>query len=399
MNDFQQMLFINAFPPSGGAGAPVIFRQLLRHYNQEKLDVLYCRSWDKDWRQKMGGTLLPCPHTAVGWLAPGLRWKPARLFGPMARTLNLLRLNHIMGIARKIIRDRKVEVIFTATTFCEFNLAAYFLHRETGLPLYFFETDDWEEANPTPLPRYLVRKYRARVYKAASRLWFTSPAMVRDYASRFGVAGDFLFHFIDPQQYAAQGGLIHPPETGPIELVYTGSINFMFISTFRILCRYLNSGMEVNGRPVRLTIYGAACPEEFIGQGVRYGGLMSPDAIPEVIAGAHASLIAVTFDRDPSLVQLVKTSLYTKTVDYLAVGRPVLVVAPDYTAEVDYFGGVTHVVSSVEREAFAGAVRRLVQDTAYAKRLVAAGQEFVRLRHGPQALEQVFLRHFRKGAA
>lgn len=393
------MLFISGIPPSGGAGAPVIYRQLLRHYNPQKLDVLYCRSWDKEWRQTMGGTLLPCRHTTVGWLAPGLRWKPARLFGHMARTLNLLRLNHIMGIARKIIRDRKVEVIFTATTFCELNLAAYFLHRETGLPLYFFESDDWEEANPTALPRYLISKYRAEVYNSCSRLWLTSPAMVRDYASRFGVVGDFLFHFIDPHLYADHGEKIRPPGTGPIELVYTGTINFMFLSTFRTLCRHLNSGVEVNGRSVRLTVFGAACPQEFIGPAVRFGGLISPDSIPEVIAGAHASLIAVTFDQDPAMMQLVKTSLYTKTVDYLAVGRPVLVVAPDYTAEVDYFGGVTHVVPSVEREAFAGALRRLVQDTSYANALAAAGQEFVRQRHGPQALEQVFLRHFRKESA
>jgi hypothetical protein len=399
LNDFKQMLFISGMPPSGGAGAPVIYRQLLRDYAPEKLDVLYCRSWDKEWRPRVGGTLLPCRHTAAGWLAPGLRCKPARVFGHLARTLNLLRLRPIMDIARKIIVERKVEVIFTATTSCEFNLAAYFLHLETGLPLYFFETDDWEEANPTLFCRYLIRKYRLELLKATSCLWLTSPAMVRDYAVRFGVEGEFLFHFIDPERSATVGRTIHPPGTGPIQLVYTGSINFMFMSTFRILCQHLNSGIEVNGRPVRLSVYGVACAEEFRGPGVWYGGLVHPDAIPEVISSAHASLIAVTFDQDPGLLKLVKTSLYTKTVDYLAVGRPVLVVAPAYSAEVDYFGGVTHVVPSTDRETFAAAVRRLVEDTAYVEQLTADGQEFVRRRHGPQALEKVFLRHFRKGAA
>lgn len=397
MNEFKQMLFISGMPPSGGAGAPVIFRQLLRHYDQEKLDVLYCQSWDREWRARMGHTLLPCRHTSV-WSLPCDRWKPARVFGPIVRTLNLARIPAIMRAARRIILERKVEAVFTATTMCEINLAAYYVHRQMGLPLYLFESDDWEEANPTFLTRCLIRKYRAEILKATSRLWLTSPAMVRDYAIRFGVEGDFLFHFIDTHQYAAQGNKIHPPGTGPIELIYTGSINFMFMSTLRILCHHLNRGIEVNGRPVRLSVYGVGCPKEFLGPGVRYRGLVHPDAVPEVIAGAHASLIGVTFDQDPGLLRLVKTSLYTKTVDYLAVGRPVLVVAPDYTAEVDYFSGVTHVVQSTDRETFAAAVRRLVEDTAYAERLAADGQDFVRRRHGPQALEHVFLRHFRKRA-
>jgi glycosyltransferase involved in cell wall biosynthesis len=347
----------------------------------------------------VGGTLLPCRHTLV----PGIRFarlRPARVFGPLFASLNCLRIPLILRAARRVIRESGSEAILTATNHCEFNLAAYFLHRETGLPLYWFETDDWEIANAQLLPRWLVRRYRLAVLGSVTKLWVTSPAMGRDYRERFGVEGEFLFHFVEPDRYAAAARAQQPPPAPhPVELVYAGSINFMFLSTMRALCRYLNEGLEVDGRRVRLTIYGPACPQELQGPGVSWGGLVNPDDVPAVLARAHALLIAVTFDQDPGLIQLVKTSLYTKTVDYLASGRPVLVVSPPYTAEIDYFGGVTHVVPTPDRAAFEAAVRKLVRDHDYAADLARRGQDLVRRRHSPEALDQAFLRHFRGGAA
>ena len=36
---FKQLLFINDYPPAAVAGAPIVARQLLKGYDQERLDV------------------------------------------------------------------------------------------------------------------------------------------------------------------------------------------------------------------------------------------------------------------------------------------------------------------------------------------------------------------------
>lgn len=396
MGGFKRMLFICSNPPSGVGGAPVIFRQLLRGYDPESLEIVCDAQWYRQWALKAGATLLPSRHTLI----PNLRFaqlRPARVFEPLFASLNALRFFWIRHVCRRIVRENGIEAIFTATTACEFNLAALAMHREFDLPLYYFETDDWEIANSKLLPRWLVRKYRLPMFRSAEKLWLISPAMVRDYRERFGVQGDFLFHFVDPVPYSSASHSVVPPKSPhPIEIVYTGSVNLMFLSTMRELCRHINEGLEVAGRRVRLTVYGPACPTELIGPAVSWGGLVSPDSIPQVLAKAHVLLIAITFDQDPDLLQLVKTNIYTKTLDYLASGRPVLVVSPPYTSQVEYFAGVTHVLTSLQRSEFAEALSKLVLDGEYVETLLSSAEDLVTRLHGPEALETQFLRHFRR---
>lgn len=393
-SDFRQMLFVCGTPPSNVGGGPVIFKNLLKGYKPDRLNILCCGGWRSVWLPKAESTMLSCQHTFIPKLNFG-NLRPARFFSPLIASLNCARISLIRQAARRIIKERGVEVIFTATSDCEFNLAAYFVHRETGLPLYYFETDDWEMAN-SGLSRWLVRRYRPSLFRLATKLWLISPAMVREYESRLGVRGEFLFNFLDVEPYELASQQYTPPDApAPIELVYTGSINLMFLSTMRMLCRHLNGGLSVAGRPVRLTIYGSSRPMELLGPAVTYAGLVSHAEIPAILARAHANLIAISFDRDPNFLSFIKTNIYTKTLDYLASGRPVLLVAPKYTAEVEYFSDVAYVVPTLEREMFAAAIARLVNDPDYVAKLGRRGQEFVRERHGTDALERQFLRHFR----
>ena len=103
----------------------------------------------------------------------------------------------------------------------------------------------------------------------------------------------------------------------------------------------------------------------------------------------------MTFSQDASLLDLVKTSIYTKTVDYLATGRPVLVVSPPYSAEVEYFGEVTHVVSSTQREDIRAAIAAMVTDPEARKRRASAGLRLVREQHSLERKAGAFLDAFR----
>jgi glycosyltransferase involved in cell wall biosynthesis len=204
-----------------------------------------------------------------------------------------------------------------------------------------------------------------------------------------------MHHFVDIDRYQQATREAPPLPTDRIELVYTGSINSMFLDTMNWFADWLNGGLSIDGRQVELTIYSAFCPPQLIGPHVKYRGLVKSQEIPAKLAAAHAAVILVSFTDDRGIQEQIRTSIYTKTIDYLASGRPVLVVSPDYAGEVDYFGGVTEVVNRLDQAAVVAAIRRIVDDREHAAALSSRGLELARRRHSESAIEEIFLSHFR----
>jgi hypothetical protein len=170
----------------------------------------------------------------------------------------------------------------------------------------------------------------------------------------------------------------------------------MFFDTMRSICRQINDGLQVEGRRVQLDVYGSGLPPTFEGRHVHYRGLVTHDLIPSVLAAADITLIAVSFDADPALVDLIRTSLYTKTIDYLAARRPVLIVSPEYSAEVRYFGDVATVVDTLEPERIERALAALARCDDAVTQKCERGLAFVRAHHSLTRRDEVFVRHFKQ---
>lgn len=394
----RRLLYLCEYPPSTMGGAPIIARQLLHDY--EPLHMLCCEHMVADVEPVVQASFLDRPMTVIPYRRL-LDRRPRRYLNGLSWSLNALRVDLIVREGRRIIEAERIEALLALPWRCEFALAAYRLHLETGLPLYVYEMDDWEAMNPTWLQGRWTARYHGPMLRAAERLWVPSPNMQRTFAHRFGVQSDFLFHFLDPEPYrrAREAARADPerarPER-PIRLAYTGSINAMFEDTMQTLCDWLNRGLRIDGRPVELVIYGGRCPPSFRGPAVHYKGLVDKSAIPDVLARADVALVGISFSDDPEIKELVTTSCYTKTIDYLASGLPTLVVGPEYSGEVDYFGDVTTVVPRLDRQAVTEAITRMVRATPEVVARVQAGERLVRKRHSLDAIEPLFLRHFRK---
>lgn len=396
---FKSLLYLCEYPPSTMGGAPLIARQLLRGYDLERLHLLCCERMVDGADAVVQASFMDCAITTVPFRSL-LDIRPRRVFNGLSWTLNVLRVPAILAAARAIVERQRVEALFTIPWRCEFALAAYLLHRETGLPLYVFETDDWEAMNPTLLQGALTRRHHASMLRAAEHLWVTSPGMQRAYRHRFGVESDFLFHFVDLDRYLAETARVDASRglgRQRVEAVYTGSINSMFFDTMRAFCDMVNAGVAVDGRPVRFTIYGGICPPEFLGPHVQYGGFVDASAVPRILAEADVSLIAVSFSQDPAVRDLIRTSLFTKTIDYLASTRPVLIVAPRESAEVDYFEEVAEVVSEPGRAAMLAGLERVARAGEAVRARSQRGVELVRRRHSLDSVFPLFLRHFVAG--
>jgi glycosyltransferase involved in cell wall biosynthesis len=161
----------------------------------------------------------------------------------------------------------------------------------------------------------------------------------------------------------------------------------------------VKEGLEVAGRPVELNIYGACCPPDLQGPNVTWHGLVDSEEIPGVLAGADALLLGVTFSDSPKLVELVKTCIYTKTVDYLAANRPLLIVAPSYAAEVKHFRDVATVVDSPAPERIGRALEQIASDGADIREQRRRGLEMVSQHHSSEVVTADFLEAFSRQAA
>jgi glycosyltransferase involved in cell wall biosynthesis len=216
--------------------------------------------------------------------------------------------------------------------------------------------------------------------------------MIRRYRERFGVDGDFLFHFVDVDSYR-RAEPRDAPASNEIRMVYTGAVNYMFLDALEVLTGWLNDGIGIDGRRLVLDIWSGSCPEHLRGPAVRYRGFVPSDEIPSILAGADLLLIAISFSADPALRDLVQTSLYTKTIDYLASGIPVIMVSPPDTAEADYFGEVSWLVERLDRTCFENTVREALASPDATRRSKAA-LELVRRRHTPTTMGDEFLANF-----
>jgi glycosyltransferase involved in cell wall biosynthesis len=393
--ELKRVLYISEHPPSDAGGAPLIMHKLLRNYDMQRLDVL-CDARQYGLQQSVRRSCLPCRHTTIRNAEGRTELRPRRIFNALGDSVNVLRIGSIVRAGKRIVTERGVELLFTVPWRCEFALAAYRLSRATGLPLYVFETDDWEAMNPHSIPGVLVRRHHADLLRHASNLWLISPAMVERYREKFGVEGRFLHHYVDADAYArAARDRERLSDVGTVRIVYTGAINSMFFDTMRELCALINHGIQTDGRSVTLDIYGGGCPQEFLGQHVHYRGFVASHEIPAILAGADVALIGVTFSTEPSIIELVRTSIYTKTIDYLAADRPVLIVAPRYAAEVDYFRDVATIVDTLDRQRITDAIAALAREDHAVREQRRRGLEFVRTHHSASTMADAFLRHFR----
>jgi glycosyltransferase involved in cell wall biosynthesis len=384
---FKQLLFINDYPPASVAGAPILARRLLEDYDPERLDVLYCGSWSN-----IRAGLLPCRHTIVP--AYNTKLRPRRFFLPIEATLNGWRLEKIMKIGRRIVKERGVQAIFTTSYGAEMPHAAYFLSKELGLPFYYFEMDRLDAVFLCPSAKRLITRHRRDFLQHASKLWLISPAMAREFKRLYDVEGEPINNFIDLATYQQASREVSQRPSDRIQIIYTGSILMMLYDALEWFCRQLNDGITIDGKTVELSIYSQACPPELLGPNVHYRGFVAHEEIPNKLAESDIALMVAGFDVTPGQRLQIQTSVASKTLDYLAAGKPVLIIAPPYSGQVDYYGPVCCVVDRLDRAALDEALRRLVTDPKYVADLRAKGFELIEKRHTLSALRELFLSHF-----
>ena len=230
--------------------------------------------------------------------------------------------------------------------------------------------------------------------RGAAHIWTVSEPMAKRFRDRYGLESEPLHHVLDIDRCINLSETVSPP-TDKIRIVYTGSINEMFRDTLVWFADIINRGIIIDGRTVELVIWTPHKPAAFMGPNVHWGGFVPVEQIPLKLGESHIAAVLVSFTDRPDIRSLIETSIYTKTVDYLASGTPTLIIAPKYAAQIDAFGAASTVLTELDETALVDAIRTMALDTDERIRLKNAGLKLVRDKHSMDAREQIFLSKFR----
>ena len=187
-----------------------------------------------------------------------------------------------------------------------------------------------------------------------------------------------------------------PPATGKFRIVYVGTAEFFY---GRMLLALMH---EFKKNPnMELLIVGPHhdWPIDDLKFGRENGillGFMPPEKAAEVLAGADALLVVMSFEREHEL--FMRTSFTTKFLDYAAFAKPVILWGPDYCtpSRLAKREEAALVVDTESPASVIAAAKKLITEPAEVDRLYAASRRLNLTVFNPDRLQGIFVGEIEK---
>jgi glycosyltransferase involved in cell wall biosynthesis len=187
-----------------------------------------------------------------------------------------------------------------------------------------------------------------------------------------------------------------PPASGKFRIVYVGAAQGFYGRMLQALMLEIESHREME-----LIIVGPTqdWPAEEIRRAKEKGiclGFMPPEKAAEVLAGADAHLVVMSFEKEHEL--FMRTSFTTKFLDYTAFGKPVILWGPDYCtpSRLAKREDAALVVESESPEGVIAAAKKLASDPQEVARLSAASRRLNHTVFSPDRLQGIFVEQIEK---
>jgi len=187
-----------------------------------------------------------------------------------------------------------------------------------------------------------------------------------------------------------------PPVTGKFRIVYVGAAQGFYGRMLRSLMHALEKHPDME-----LIIVGPT--QDWSKEEMRMAkekgiclGFMPPEKAAEVLAGADALLVAMSFEREHEL--FMRTSFTTKFLDYSAFAKPVILWGPDYCTP-SRLAKREDAAMIVDRESPVGvivAAKKLMNEPAQVERLSAASRRLNQTVFNPDRLQGIFVGEIEK---
>jgi glycosyltransferase involved in cell wall biosynthesis len=370
--EYVRLLYVCDFPPSNVAGGPILMSRLLQDYPADRIVVLassrYCKAAPQDSR-------LTCEHIQFPMTKGWGRWGLGRL----KTALEWVLLPVIAMAAAYLIRRRHIDAMVTIPHqlfFIPGAIAAW----ATGIPYIVIAHDDWVSAagDSSRVTGWLVEALSRVVLHRAAHIYSVSAEMQHYLKSRFGVNSELQLPATEP----SGGGISERAPLGSARaqpvIVYAGSINELVEDSLRFFAEMIRAGkLTESGQPAaQLRVHTFLSGKKLREWGWEHPAIsVQPWVSQSELHSAleSADLLLLPFSFSESTKYAVERSFPSKTADYLASGRPILVFGPRYSTVVRYAAeqGFAEIVDKCSPDALERGVRKMLSSPAYRSELVA----------------------------
>jgi len=291
-------------------------------------------------------------------------------------------VGQIMSIARegqKAVRNKGIEIMMGFSDYGPAMIGTYLLHQRTKIPYHLFLFDIYKGNNFFFPGGILADIFEARIFAGAQKIVVTNEGTREFYRQRYGntIADKMvvIYNSVFPEPYRKIQAPPYNPKP-PYNILFTGRIYWPQIRSLKNLFRAVD---EINDLDIEMQIYAPHPPEYIKTLGLSSSkatfNMAPPTEMPRVQSQADILFLPLSWHtRSPDIIS---TATPGKLTDYLIAGRPMLIHAPASTHLVKY--AKKHNFAMVVDEEDIGqlrlAIRRLVTDTDFSKKLIENARE------------------------
>ena len=307
-----------------------------------------------------------------GWLPRPLR--PSRI-PIVTAVISFLQISvvitRIVWTGLRVVRTENVARILALSDWGPALLASYIISLLTRKPYAVYLFDIYLGNRLAPAHKLLALCFEPLLVRSASVVIATNEEMEKLYRRRYGrtFKSAIIHNSIVSEPYIRKRTPYKP--VPPYIITYTGLI---YWAQERSLSNLIKAMNRLTDLPVRLDLYVPNADEKLMRAVKRHKNvrLFAADREKMPTVQCMATVLFLPLSWKTGNPDLIMTSSPGKLTEYLASGRPILVHAPPGTFVNNYARGnnLALVVDQESPNLVANAVRKLISDVQFARRLI-----------------------------
>ncbi len=299
----------------------------------------------------------------------------------------------------KFVLDFNPEIIYCQGYSLTFATLPVMLKAKFSIPICFQTGDDWPSTlyRNSPLSAVIRPKVKHVVkslLEKSSIRFANGMRMANEYKARYGLAFETLMMCDNPTRFSdAVPRRVVDADT--ISIIYSGNIGAGRWNSIIELCEAAKL-LNAEGLKIIVTIFATSIPPQAINQLRKIENLRvlpgtSHEELPSYLKGGDILFLPETFDSGRA--NEIRLSISTKAHFYMMSKKPVLVYSSPITGIADYAKkeGWAYIVEEQDISKLAKALRVIIKNTEYSKKIVNKGLEVVSKNHVAEKVRANFL--------
>jgi glycosyltransferase involved in cell wall biosynthesis len=387
---FPRLLYVGEFPPCNHHGGAILLKRLLDKHPADHLTVI-----TSILGMKLSQTtdLFECRHIAF----PALGRSQYLWLGMLMGAANWLILALVALRAVLVIRRQRVEALITIVQ-GRYYLAAALASWVTATPHIIFVHDNFVSGNAgsTVLVKKVLRRLTATILRRAAHIYVVSAEMQRLVSKECGMESEIQMPSTTGPARQAEGQVQVECLGSPV-ISFAGTISYAVVDCLDLLAKMIATGqLKEYGMPqAELHLCASMTVDEMRKRGWDHPGIIARGWVPQSeLPGelSSADILLLPYSFLESSRGAVETAFPSKTADYLAAGKPILVFGPKYSTVVRYASeeGFAEIVDEFSPVALASSIQRIAFSRSYRETLATRALEVFSANHDIQCQQREF---------